>query len=558
MKGKKVFSSIQYVLLCAVSIMLGVSVGSCSNDNQKVDPPKPKKEIPATIAECVQADIDVLRAIADANPKAGLFQGDKPENWKGITLKWVKGQDGKYAVSEFRLKEDAAVMDFVLRLDGNKEPKATLAHLQLIDLASAGLKECTITAQPMLKTVRVSGAGKAKIESIDLQGGKELKEVSIEAMPHMTEIMLGGDAIDKVTLGDLPAFEEQSNLKFRVKDDETKTEATVIRELTLKGDLARLNGLYLRDLGMEKFVLATALPALESLTLNTNKLSGALELKGMAKLQTLFLGNNKLASLKVSDCPKLKELDASKNKALQSVSLTLPALTTLDLNETGVTELDMTTFGALKKISAYDSALTSVKFGSQNVELAQVNLSGNKLAALDFPKELQKVYLLTLNNNTLKSLDVTYMSTMERLLVNDNKLETLTVSANEDDVESFEDLESKNNHLSAKKLKEIEERLTELRNWEVAPQSLIGRVDADKKQINAVEEIEELGLSAIVEKFDGNKWGDAPASDFKLESGIYTFSGKGKYRVICTSNIVGWKFDNFGKANPYTIGELTL
>ena len=557
MKGKNVFSVIEHTILCAVTIMLGMSIGACSKETPKVDPPQPKKEIPATISECVQTDIETLRAIAKDNPQAHLFEGENPEQWKGVVLTWVKDKDGKYAVSEFRLKEDAAVTDFVLKLDGSKEPKTILSHLQLIDIAASGLKECAITGQPMLKTVRMNGAGKAKIESIDILGGKELKEVTIEAMPHMTAIMLGGDDIDKVTLADLPAFEEQSNLKFRTKDEEAKTEATIIKELVLKGDLTRLNGLYLRDLGMEKFMLRTALPELTSLTLNTNKLMGALELKGMAKLQTLFLGNNQLSSLAVSECPELKELDASQNKALKSVALTLPALTTLDLNETGVTELDLTSFGALKKISAYDSALTSVKFGSENALLTQVNLSGNKLSVLDFPNETKKIYLLTLNNNLLKSLDVTHMPAMERVLINDNKLEALTVSANEDDVESFEDLESKNNHLSAKKLREIEERLTELRNWEAAPQSLLGRTDAEKKQINAVEEITELGLSATVQKFDGKQWSDAPTSDFKLEDGIYTLSGSGKYRVICIS-VLGWKFDNFGKANPYIIGELTL
>ncbi|MDO4770797.1 leucine-rich repeat domain-containing protein [Porphyromonas sp.] len=554
MKGKKTFSG--YVLLCAIAIMLGGAFSACSKDS-KVDPPQPPKQVPVTIAECAPADIDVLRMIAKANPQAHLFEGENPEQWKGVLLTWVKDDKGKYAVREFRLKEDITITDLVLKLDGSKDPKATLAHLQVIDVASAGLKEFIIIGQPMLKTVRVSGAGKAKMESIDIQGGKALKEVTVQAMPQMTEIMLGGDAIDKVALADLPAFEEQSNLKFRIKDDEAKTEETMIKEFVLKGDLSSLNGLYLRDLGMEKFVLETVLPELTSLTLNSNKLVGTLELKGMAKLQTLFLGNNQISSLKVSECLALKELDASNNKALTSVALSLPALTVLDLNETGMTELDLTSFGALKKVSAYDSALTSVKFGSQNVKLEQANLSGNKLSVLDFPKEVQKVYLLTLNNNLLKSLDVTHMPKMERLLVNDNKLETLNVSANESDVEYFEDLESKNNHLSAKKLKEIEERLTELRNWEVAPQSLIGRVDAEKKQINAAEEITELGLSAVVQKWDDAQWSDASASDYKLEDGIYTILGKGKYRVICTS-VLGWKFDSFGRANPYIIGELTL
>ena len=121
MKGKNVFSVIEHTILCAVTIMLGMSIGACSKETPKVDPPQPKKEIPATISECVQTDIETLRAIAKDNPQAHLFEGENPEQWKGVVLTWVKDKDGKYAVSEFRLKEDATVTDFVLKLDGSKE-----------------------------------------------------------------------------------------------------------------------------------------------------------------------------------------------------------------------------------------------------------------------------------------------------------------------------------------------------------------------------------------------------------------------------------------------------
>ncbi|WP_152570482.1 leucine-rich repeat domain-containing protein [Porphyromonas cangingivalis] len=556
MKGSKTFLGIKH-LLCAGVILLGLSMGSCSNDNLQVKPPKPEENIPTTIAECVSADIVTLRAIAQANPQANLFEGDKPKEWKGVELEWVKNKDGKYSVSVFRIKEETKLTDFVLRLEGKGEADV-LAHLKTIDIVSAALKEVKISAQPDLKKVRINGIGKSKVESLDIQGGKALKNVSIEAMPALTAIMLGGDEMESVTLDNLPAFKEQSNLKFRIKNEEEKTEDTVLKSLILKGDLKMLDGLYLSGLGLEELIIEASLPAMTSLSLNRNKLKGTFELKGLEKLQTLYLGNNNISTLKVSACPELTELDASGNATLTVADLNLPGLKTLDLNETGLTALDMSSFASIKKVSAYSSKLVSVTLSAQNSKLSQLNLSENHIEKIDFPQEVKSIFLLTLNKNELKSLDLTHMTSLERALLNDNKLESLVVSPNEKDVESFEHLECKNNHLSAKILRGIPQTLTELSKMEAAPQSLLGRVDVEKKQINAVEERDELMLSVIIQKHDGKDWVDAPAEDFSEKGGIYTFSDTGKYRAICADIGLYWKFDTFGKKNPYIIGEVGL
>lgn len=556
MKGSKTFLGIKH-LLCAGVILLGLSMGSCSNDNLQVPPQKPEENIPTTIAECVSADIVTLRAIAKANPQANLFEGDKPKEWKGVELEWVKNKDGKYSVSVFRIKEETKLTDFVLRLEGKGEADV-LAHLKTIDIVSAALKEVKIFAQPDLKKVRINGIGKSKVESLDIQGGKALKNVSIEAMPALTAIMLGGDEMESVTLDNLPAFKEQSNLKFRIKNEEEKTEDTVLKSLILKGDLKMLDGLYLSGLGLEELIIEASLPAMTSLSLNRNKLKGTFELKGLEKLQTLYLGNNNISTLKVSACPELTELDASGNETLTVADLNLPGLKTLDLNETGLTALDMSSFASIKKVSAYSSKLVSVTLSAQNSKLSQLNLSENLIEKIDFPQEVKSIFLLTLNKNELKSLDLTHMTSLERALLNDNKLESLVVSPNEKDVESFEHLECKNNHLSAKILRGIPQTLTELSKMEAAPQSLLGRVDVEKKQINAVEERNELMLSVIIQKHDGKDWVDAPAEDFSEKDSIYTFSDTGKYRAICADIGLYWKFDTFGKKNPYIIGEIGL
>ncbi|MCI5561341.1 MAG: hypothetical protein SPJ29_05250 [Phocaeicola sp.] len=561
MKGKKMlFKPKSLLLLCVASLGFGLLMGACSKSDSPVKPTIPAKEMPATIADCVPADIEALRAIAKANPEIHLFEGDDPSRWKTIRLKWVKNETGKYAVSTLSLEgKDVLINDFVLHLDGSKKGNTVLSHLQRVDITAA-VKEVIILAQPALETVRINGAGKAQAEKVNVQGDKILKEVVIEAMPQLTAIMLGGDALEKVTLVDLPKLQDQSNLKFRsgYDDEGNQVEDTKLKELVLGGDLSLLDGLYLRGLNLEKLTLQTSLPQLKSLTLNNNRLSGSFELKGLANLTILNLAKNLLVAVKVSDCPKLEEFDASANKELKECELSLPALKTLDLNETNLTKIDLSSFANLKKASAYSAKITSVNLGNQNKKLSTVNFSDNQLAELNFPKEASSVYLLTLNKNVIKSLNLSMMPDLERVSVSSNQLEDLKVG---EEAESFEELECKNNHLSAKLLRQIKNTLSTLNKWEIAPQYLLGRVDVEKKQIRATEEINELRLVPKVQKKNGNKWVDAGASDFRLENGIYTIMGKGTFRVIYTGSIlepgVG-NFSTFSLSDPYVIGEINV
>lgn len=68
-----------------------------------------------------------------------------------------------------------------------------------------------------------------------------------------------------------------------------------------------------------------------------------------------------------------------------------------------------------------------------------------------------------------------------------------------------------------------------------------------------------MNLTPIVQKFNGKQWTDAVVSEFVQKGGIYTFGGKGKYRVICTDlGFQDWKFDVFSNADPYFIGEIEV
>lgn len=558
MTEKRMCSKFKNFSLSTTVFALLFGMGACSK-NEVPDKPTPKVEGPTHLSECVESDVAGLRTLAQANPDLSLFQGDNPSQWTTVKVEWIKDKAGKYAVrallADEKSKTDKAL---TLLLDGRKNGNVVFNHLQEINIA-APVKEITILSQPALTTVRIDGTGQASAERVNIQGDEALKNVSIENLPRLTDILLGGDDLQTVTLANLPRLQDQSKLRFRAGYDDEGNEVkdTFVKELTLKGDLGQLNGLYLQGLNLEKLHLQTQLPLVTALTLNGNRLSGVLELKGLPGITMLNVAKNQLEGIKISECPQLNELNASANPLLKQCELNLPALRTLDLNETALTAIDLGQLPLLRKISAYKSQLASVVFSSQNQKLSSVNLSENQLTQLSFPKEASGIALLTLSKNVLTSLNVSMLTDLERLLVKENKLESLTVEASQ---ESFEELECENNHLSAKQLREVKERLSELTSWSIAPQRLLGRVDVDKKQIRATEEIDDLRLELTVQKKVDKRWTDADAGDYRLDNGVYTIQGTGTFRVIYTGSILDgsmWRFNKFTAFAPYIVGEVS-
>ena len=183
-------------------------------------------------------------------------------------------------------------------------------------------------------------------------------------------------------------------------------------------------------------------------------------------------------------------------------------------------------------------------------------MSDNQLEALEFPKEAASISLITVKNNKIKTLDLSNFNAIERILINNNILENLTVHT---DNTSLENLECQDNHLNLKNLREIKRRLKGLKNWIIAPQTALNRTNKEQKTIDAREEINELHLNTLIQKKEGsNPWANAPSNDYQLNNGIYTITGSGKYRVILKGTFLeptDPKFDVFSSFMPYIIGE---
>lgn len=141
------------------------------------------------------------------------------------------------------------------------------------------------------------------------------------------------------------------------------------------------------------------LPTLQYLHAATNELT-TIDLSKNTELLTLELSNNRFENIDLSSNAKLKNLTLTNNK-LSSVDLSKnPELVTIYLNKNPIHAVDFTANNNLKSIYALNCGLTDVKFGNNNTP---------------------RLYL-SLNNNNLATLDVSMLTGLETLNVNNNQL----------------------------------------------------------------------------------------------------------------------------------------
>ena len=353
----------------------------------------------------------------------GLSENNNPSEWKNLDITWEKNEAELYVVSGLDFQEKSDLKEVIIRLVA-QEDAPTFENLKEINIASAGVKECVIVDQPLLEKVSLNDLGKAPLTAVNIQGGKAIHSIDIKDLPEVTDVFLGGDSLINVELADLPNLQEQSNLHFRVPYNGNGLKESHIQNLTLSGNLSKLNDLYLNDLGFQSFNLETTLPEATGISLNKNRLTGTLDLKGLQKLTSLYLRNNQLQSISISDCPTLKEFDASSNKSPESLTLDLSSLTHLDASETALTSLDITHLTALKNISVSQSKLSTLTFDSNNKALERINLSNNALTSFVLPAEINQPYQNYLSGNQLKTLDMKHAGSLEELYISNNELET--------------------------------------------------------------------------------------------------------------------------------------
>lgn len=175
--------------------------------------------------------------------------------------------------------------------------------------------------------------------------------------------------------------------------------------------------------------------SLEKLLISCNSdrypIDGA-DISKLTKLESLSISNNNLTTIDLSANKALKSLSLPSNK-LGALTLDLPALTSLTLNNyatSGENRLEGSDFSkcqALTSINLNYTGLTSFDL-SKLPALKSAYLTGNEIASIDLPANENLTYI-SLNANKLTALDASASAPKMTIYANDNNLTEVKVPA---------------------------------------------------------------------------------------------------------------------------------
>ncbi|EIJ8086083.1 LapB repeat-containing protein [Listeria monocytogenes] len=213
-------------------------------------------------------------------------------------------------------------------------------------------------------------------------------------------------------------------------------------------ELAKITKLDARSRGIEDSTGIEYLTGLETLYLDDNQLK-SIDVSNNLNLKELACSNNPLANLDVSKNLALKELtcenneltqlDVSKNTALEYLYCPRNQLTKLDVSKNSalrylacdvnqLTSLDVSQNPALTNLGCTKNQLTDLDV-SQNPNLGTLVCSDNQLTNLDVSQNHSLAYL-TCDNNGLKNIDINQNLALIELSCENNQLTNLDTTQN--------------------------------------------------------------------------------------------------------------------------------
>lgn len=567
-------------LLSWSSSLLGIvllTLSSCNGNTNKPAPAPTQELYPTEWSQIRTEDNTVLKTLNEANAGAKLFEG-KPSEWKNVEAKWEKMGDGKYTLTHLIIKENKLS---TIKIGGSKEE--TFPALQSLKIVSESLTKVDIKDQPALTSIDIDGLGKSPLTELSLPDAilpksenaavtpLVLKNLRIAGFPQLKKLERKGGQYEKITIEDLPLL-----LDFAPKNladsEGTKLDSFTVKELEFGGKMNSLDYVYLTDKGIEKLILTSeTAPALQTLTISGNKLSGELSITGYKNLKTLQLTTNNLSSLTVKGCPEITELNISNNPSLATLNLEdLEQAKIVDANETAITTVNLTNkLPLLRKFSAYKAKLSSIVLPTkeQAPAFAELILSENELSTLALPEDNDVLEVLLLNQNKIKTLNLSNTPKIWRVQANNNELTDVIVSEEDNFYEAGSDeteFECRNNHLTLPKLDKIvfafgfpQDGDPEKANFLYAPQTSSEGIDQAKNAIDVTNHTFPDELPFKVQKEKGSAWEEAKAEEYTKVGNVYTFKGKGVFRIIIDRELP-YILNGFTPEKPYVIGNLEV
>lgn len=203
-----------------------------------------------------------------------------------------------------------------------------------------------------------------------------------------------------------------------------------------------VNGNYLNSLILENQALSSitfvSAPLLNTLIL-TNNVVETIDTSKLPNLETLSLDDNKLTSLDLSSNQKLVSLNISTNSGLSSVNLTncskLETLTAENVNtdNSGKVFIEgIETLTSIRDITSSSLEPSQINSLPNKTSFTTLNLNNSGLnnGDIDFNTYVNLTSLNIGNNSSLTSLDISALTKLDELIINDTSISSIDVTNN--------------------------------------------------------------------------------------------------------------------------------
>ena len=195
--------------------------------------------------------------------------------------------------------------------------------------------------------------------------------------------------------------------------------------ITLKGKIIELRVDYNFPLvGPLTALDVSGLAKLQKLNCGGNKLT-SLNAAGLTELKEIKCYSNKLTELNVQGCTALQKLECSSNDLPELNVQGLTALQELSCPNNKLTELDVRGLPVLKNLRCNQNKLNSLKVKGLTA-LEELNCFGNNLTELDV-QDLTKLQKLECEENQLAKLNASGLTELKEINCNENQLTELKV-----------------------------------------------------------------------------------------------------------------------------------
>ncbi|HAC0715858.1 TPA_asm: LapB repeat-containing protein [Listeria monocytogenes] len=192
-------------------------------------------------------------------------------------------------------------------------------------------------------------------------------------------------------------------------------------------ELAQITSLSAYSKGIKDATGIEYLTGLEELDLSENELTN-IDVSSNGALTGLYLSSNQLTSIDVSSNVALTQISVSYNQLTSIDVSNNVALTRLYLYNNQLTSIDVSSNVALEYLDVSYNQLSSIDVSS-NVALTQISVSYNQLSSIDVSSNVALKWI-NVSSNQLTSIDISKNTALTNLYLSYNQLTGIDVSNN--------------------------------------------------------------------------------------------------------------------------------